>query len=1182
MNPEKPRPPGDADEEISALIEALVETDQRLEDLTAGKVDAVADRRGRTLLLRRAQDQLRHSEAAKQTAILNALPAHIALLDAQGRIISVNEAWRRFAGATAIQRPGYGIGINYIEICDGACGDDATEAHQAAAGIRSVLDGSATSFSMEYPCHSPAEQRWFLLTVTPLADDRLAGAIVMHLDITQRKRGEEALRESETRFRILTAMSSDFYWESDAEHRLTARDSANRKVSSVSVFQRGAQIGERRWEIPHLSPDEAGWQAHRAVLDAHLPFRDFELSRLGTDGAERHISISGDPVFDASGVFQGYRGVGTDVTERKQAAQQLRESERRFSDMLRNAELATVMLDREGRITYCNEYLLRLTGWRLEEVIGRNWVDVFTPPEIADARKDAFAAMLANLPDARHRENKILTRSGERRLIRWNNSLLRSGAGEVIGTASIGEDITERKRTEQALARLVAIIEATPDLVGMCDLKGDLLYLNRAGLRMLGLEPGLDLSTVRYLETLSDWAAKLVAETGIPHAIEHGTWSGETALLRPDGREIPISQVLIAHKGSDGSVEYLSTIARDITLQKEHERRITRLNRVYAMLSGINTLIVRTRDRQELFEEACRITVEQGEFRLAWIGLLDANGMDITPVARAGVDEGYLGNIQLTAREDAPDRCEVLARALREKTAVVCNDIDTDPQIARWREEALRRGYRSVVVFPLQFADKVLGVVALYASEKDFFDTEEMKVLTELARNISFAIDHIDKQARLDYLAYYDELTGLANRSLFLDRVAQYMRSAAGGGHELAVFLIDLERFKNINDSLGQPAGDALLRQVAEWLTRNAGDANLLARTGADHFALVLPQVRQAGDVTRLLEKTTAAFLDHPFRLNDAVFRISAKVGVAVFPDDGADAETLFRNAEAALKKAKASGARYLFYTQSMTASVAAKLTLENQLRQALDNEEFVLHYQPKVNLASGKLTGAEALIRWNDPRTGLVPPGRFIPILEETGMIYDVGRWALKKAIADYLRWCAAGLPAVRIAVNVSPLQLRNRGFIDEIRQAIGTDAQATAGLELEITESLIMEDVKHSIASLRAIRDLGVSIAIDDFGTGFSSLSYLAKLPVDTLKIDRSFVIEMTVAQEGLALVSTIISLAHSLKLKVVAEGVETEEQSRLLRLLACDEMQGFLFSKPVPSEIFEAKFLAPPATG
>ena len=261
---------------------------------------------------------------------------------------------------------------------------------------------------------------------------------------------------------------------------------------------------------------------------------------------------------------------------------------------------------------------------------------------------------------------------------------------------------------------------------------------------MLGFEPGLDPSTVRFLDTHPDWATKLVMEEGIPHAIEHGTWSGETALLRQDGREIPISQVIIAHEGSDGSVEYLSTIARDITLQKEHEQRITGLNRVYAVLSGINTTIVRTRDRQELFDEACRIAVELGKFRLAWVGLLDANGLDVTPVARAGVDDGYLDNIQLTARDDAPDRCELVARALREQTAVICNDIATDPQMARWREEALRRGYRSAVVFPLMLANKVFGILLLYASERAFFDTEEMRLLTEIAGDISFALDHIE------------------------------------------------------------------------------------------------------------------------------------------------------------------------------------------------------------------------------------------------------------------------------------------------------------------------------------------------------------------------------------------------------------------------------------------------------
>ncbi|MEO8717964.1 MAG: EAL domain-containing protein [Burkholderiales bacterium] len=260
-----------------------------------------------------------------------------------------------------------------------------------------------------------------------------------------------------------------------------------------------------------------------------------------------------------------------------------------------------------------------------------------------------------------------------------------------------------------------------------------------------------------------------------------------------------------------------------------------------------------------------------------------------------------------------------------------------------------------------------------------------------------------------------------------------------------------------------------------------------------------------------------------------------------------------------------------------MSAAVDGRLALEARLRRALDNEEFVLHYQPKVNLASSRLTGAEALIRWNDPHAGLTAPGRFIPMLEETGLIQDVGRWAMRQSIADHLRWRSNGLAAVRIAVNVSALQLRDRSFIAEVRHAIGADARSAAGLELEITESVVMQDVTHSVGILQAIRAMGVSIAIDDFGTGFSSLNYLSRLPLDTLKIDQSFVADMCGKPRGLALVSAIIGLAAALKFSVVAEGVETEEQSRQLLLLHCDEMQGSLIGMPVPSDVFEARFLA-----
>jgi diguanylate cyclase (GGDEF)-like protein/PAS domain S-box-containing protein len=728
-------------------------------------------------------------------------------------------------------------------------------------------------------------------------------------------------------------------------------------------------------------------------------------------------------------------------------------SEERFGDVLRKLDVATVMFDRDARITFCNDYLLELTGWRLEEVIGRNLFEVFLRFERGDSQT-RLGTLLAATSDKWRQENVIFTRLGERRLMRWNSIKLRSATGHLIGMASVGEDITEGRQAEA---------------------------------------------------------------------------------------------------------------------------RIAYLNRVYAVLSGINSLIVRVRDRTELFRGACRVATTQGGFPLAMMGVVDRSAMKIVTVALEGKDPWVVTAIKAILSVSDGSVNAMVEEAVRTKLPAIANDSQNDPRVA-FRAKHAELGCGSMVVLPLIVADEVACVLALYAKEKQFFHEEEMKLLTELAGDIGFAIDHIETQERFDYLAYYDALTGLANRNLFLDRLAQHMRGAVASGQQLGLFLIDLERFKNINDTLGQAAGDALLRQVADWLKETVGDADLLTRFSADHFAVVLPNVRHEDEVGRQVERTLDAFINHPFHLNDEDFRIAAKIGIALFPHDGTDAATLFKHAEVALKKAKVGGDRYLFYAQRMTETVAGRLTLENQLRQALDREQFVLHYQPKVNVVTGQLAGAEALIRWNDPATGLVPPARFIPILEETGLIYEVGRWALHRAIADYLRWIRAGLAAVRIAVNVSPQQLRNRDFVADIKLAVAVDPMAAAGLELEITESMVMQDFKHNIVSLHSIRALGVCIAIDDFGTGFSSLSYLAKLPVDTLKIDRSFIVDLDAGQEGSALVTTIISLAHALKLKVVAEGVETSEQLRLLKSLHCDEFQGYLFGKAVPVEIFEAKYLAP----
>lgn len=378
---------------------------------------------------------------------------------------------------------------------------------------------------------------------------------------------------------------------------------------------------------------------------------------------------------------------------------------------------------------------------------------------------------------------------------------------------------------------------------------------------------------------------------------------------------------------------------------------------------------------------------------------------------------------------------------------------------------------------------------------------------------------------------------------------------------------------------MGRQAGDALLTQIAERMTRASGDPARLGRVSADGFALIVPEVHTEDDAARRLEEQLRACFGPPFALQGDEVRVSAKAGVALFPSDGAGAETLFSNAEAACKKAKETGDRYLFYTQKMNEAVAQHLSLDNKLRTALERNEFVLHYQPKVDLEMRGIVGVEALIRWQSPELGLVPPMQFIPLMEETGLILEVGPWALRQVVLDHREWVKRGLAPPRIAVNVSEIQLRQHDFVAVVTEAVRHTGPHA--IELEITESRLMADIEGNIEKLTAIQALGATVAIDDFGTGHSSLAYLAKLPVQTLKIDRSFIITMLNNSDTMTLVRTIISLAHSLNLTVVAEGVDSEEQANMLRLLRCDQMQGYLFSKPLPFDTITALLHAEAAT-
>ncbi len=600
--------------------------------------------------------------------------------------------------------------------------------------------------------------------------------------------------------------------------------------------------------------------------------------------------------------------------------------------------------------------------------------------------------------------------------------------------------------------------------------------------------------------------------------------------------------------------------------QTEIERtseEVRRTNRTLKVLSGINSTIVRVRNRDDLLTETCRIAVDDGQFPIAWAGLVDRGSLQLEPLAWRGVSQAHMESVSIAAA----DASSVVSIALRDQRPVVVNDIASDTRVFT-RQAALDVGSRSLAVFPLMVSGHAAGVLVLHAREVGFFDAPEVKLLNELAGDVAFALEYIEKSDRLEYLAYYDPLTGLANRVLFQQHLEQTLKLAAREGRGIALVLADMERFRSINDTFGRSAGDDLLKQIAARATLQVSEERALARIGADHFAFIVAEEGGLDGLATRIDQIHRDVFGKPVLVGGTELRVAARFGVARFPHDGPDADTLFRNAEAALKQAQQTGERYLAYAPKMTEQIAQRLALENSLRLALENEQFVLHYQPKVDLETQRIVGIEALIRWQSPDSGLVAPMRFIPLLEETGLILQVGAWALRQAALDHRSWFEDGLNPPRVAVNVSAIQLRQRDFVGALQQAIGVGVVPVC-IDLEITESLMMEDVADTIDKLNELRKLGVSIAIDDFGTGYSSLAYLGKLPVQTLKIDRTFIMTMLSDTDTTRMVSTIISLAHSLRLVVVAEGVETQEQAKMLRLLRCDQMQGYLFSRPVPKQ-------------
>ncbi|HTM62089.1 MAG TPA: EAL domain-containing protein [Burkholderiales bacterium] len=1159
-------------------------------------------------------------------------------------------------------------------------------------------------------------------------DKRLMQAVVVIAgqlgQFVQRKQAESVMRQSEERFRNLVELSSDFYWETDTEHRITRTTHAEKhRPASEPV------LGKTRWELPSIHPDAAGWAAHRAILEARQPFRDFEIGRIDPDGEPRFLWLSGEPMYGPEGQFVGYRGVGREVTERrreerlvglehavvrhlaearsvpsalravmqaicetenwdcgryfqldeianvmrcdefwasgvgplarfaessrgttigpgqglvgevwetgepvwssdvskdprsmansrvreagvhgaflfpvtlnartigvlsissatvrkpderlmrtmrlvgaqvgqflsrKQAEGALAASESRFRQTFELAASGIAHVDLGGHFTDVNRKLCDMLGYFESELIGRSVKDI-SHPDDRDKTDDERGRMRAGEVPSVQLEKRYLRKNGSVLWVTLTVALARNALGEPQHEIAIMEDITARKEEEATMQRFRTALDSSADMVFLFDLDaGRLLDFNETACKQLGYTRA-ELLRKRARDIRPDASSgTLRRETSELMGMAGQTNTVMTEYRRKDGSTFPVESRRSLLDTPQGRV--LVVNSRDLSERMSAEKRRAAQTRYQKKISRLGQAALSKRNPAELIAKAVQ-SVQEG-LGGGVVAYLERGNSEREMVLRRVAG---LGSTPTDTAVMRIERESLLAPLFESPEPVVLN--------GPWKEglplplEWLRR-YGSLVAVPIPADGGPRGIVCAIGDAPGAFGPEETRFLTAAASMVAAAMHRLDSEARLAYLAQFDPLTGLPNRTLLADRFSLMIVQARRRNVSLGVLFIDLDDFKLVNDTQGHAAGDELLQETAKRLQSTLRDGDTVARISGDEFAVVLADLARPDDAAIVAQKIIDR-LAAPATIQGQEFVVTASIGISTFPADGDDAEALLGAADAAMYRAKQSGRNaFQFFTADINTRTRARAQMGLELRRALDRREFSLHYQPKIDLTSGKPCGAEALLRWNHPERGRVAPVEFIPVLEETGLIVPVGEWVLKRACEDLKHWQRIGAPKMPVAVNLSARQFRQHDLEERIRSIVADAGIDPSLIELEITESQLMHDPDHAIKVLTALGAAGVRIAIDDFGTGYSSLAYLTRFPLASLKIDRSFVADVLDDEADATIVRTIVDMAHTLGFTVIAEGVELDSQAAFLRTLGCEQAQGFLFAKPMPADEF-----------
>ena len=955
----------------------------------------------------------------------------------------------------------------------------------------------------------------------PLDFQGTESMMVSAYDITARQLAEAATRQAEEKYRGMFEDAVIGIFQATVDGRLV---NANRAFAQMHGFDSPEQmLAELEGKTMGLAVDPSGTAECAEIVAKQGALRGAEVEVNCRDGSRKWLRLSIREVRDASKNVVLHEGTTEDITDQRRAVEAVREAEEKYRAIFDDAVVGIFQTTPDGRPLSINRAMAELHGYDSPEELIATVPNVAQQLFVNPGRLLELGQILAEKGVVYGEEVELYRKDGTRKWVRVNLRALRDGRGSVVRHEGTAEDISEQKlateQLEDSKNRYRVLFEDSGDAALVTDETG-ILDCNSAALEMFGyssmaaLPHPIDMSPPNQADGIP---SRVAGKQKVAEARAKGKVSFEWLHQRKNGQIFPAEVSLTGLTLSGRQV--VLAIVRDITERKQAEEAL--LFKTALLEAQTETTI----DGILVVDESDRIVLANKQFGLSFempADLLVTGDARLTRQHMLEMVEGPEAFIEKTTRLNG-NRTEKSMDELRLKNGKIFDRYSAPLVDANGRHRG-RIWYMR--------------------------DITERKAAEE----------------RIQFLAYYDALTELPQRALLEDRLEHALADARRRGEKIALLYLALDQFKAINDSFGHAFGDILLREVARRIQACGREQDTAARVGGDEFVILLSSAKGSADAAIAAERIMVA-LNGNFDIQGESLGVSCSIGVSMFPEHGADSESLIRNADEAMYRAKSDGrGKVRFFSNEMNAEAQERLRTDKDLRLAIDREEFFLEYQPQVEIETGRITGFEALIRWQHPELGLIPPDRFISIAENNGLIMPIGEWVLRTACAQARRWQDEGLAVVPVAVNVSAVQFRQEGFTALVRRVLIETGLSARSLELELTESLLLSDVEVVFATLQDLKRMGVRLAIDDFGTGYSSLSYLKKFPVDKLKIDRTFIRDIAADADDAAITTAIVSMAKNLRLNVIAEGVETEEQMSFLREHKCDEIQGYYFSRPL----------------